>query len=576
VHRPTRLDDLSLIVDELGVGVSRSVIVLIGGTKELKPKLRRQLSIALDRGLAAAASDKGAVILTGGTDAGVISLLGQIAVRRSSVTLIGVAPESKVVFGRTSGGQLLGDQALAEPHHDTFVLTPGQTWGAETEYLFELARLIAQPRQAGIVVLANGGPISRYETKRFLSGGWPVLTLSGTKREADRLASASRKPSYLTDVLRRFPCTYMWDIRAWGDDVPGRDVEVHTVSSPPELLYRKIIWRLTPHSVLKEAWLSYGCFDEAASEAKHKTRMAQYLVFALSFLLVLTSLLAAYYSQGERAIGFIADSRSELHVALVALPIAIVVAQTVADLLVPARAWVVLRQAAELTYGAIMRHRATAATGPGPTGAARRSRPEQPKDPVIEVSPTGQPIPLSAALTQADKLLSEADVSVATLVQTYARPKPLSVAVDEFSALTIATYISTRVDDQLRYYSITARTMKRYQSLTVLVTAFLAAVATGIAVEEGYTIWVPVVVFLASSITVLQQRARWRERIRLMGSASAALRSLRRRVSDGAPADSESHEYGPNRDLSDIVASTEAILEREQMGWSQAVTMGAA
>src|SRR4051794_8867815 len=70
----------------LGLKEARPVIVVIGGADELdeefshNPGLRHRLIALLEQGLIPPALDSNAVILAGGTEAGIIRLVGRVTV----------------------------------------------------------------------------------------------------------------------------------------------------------------------------------------------------------------------------------------------------------------------------------------------------------------------------------------------------------------------------------------------------------------------------------------------------------------------------------------------------------------
>jgi SLOG in TRPM, prokaryote/SMODS and SLOG-associating 2TM effector domain 1 len=79
-------------------------------------------------GLARVVSEERLTLITGGTDAGVFSLLGAGLGDHSPAASVGVAPAGRVTWpGRTDAAP---DAVPLEPHHSHFALVEGEEWGA--------------------------------------------------------------------------------------------------------------------------------------------------------------------------------------------------------------------------------------------------------------------------------------------------------------------------------------------------------------------------------------------------------------------------------------------------------------
>ena len=140
-------------------------------------------------GAVAAVAEAGAVIVTGGTDAGVFHLLGLAlsSAPERPAAVVGVAPAREVAAEAGSGP---GAVALA-PGHDGFVLTPG-TWGDETPVRSRLVSAVAGGRPA-VMLLVGGGAATATELVEHLRQRRAVIVLDGSGRLADQVASAVRR-----------------------------------------------------------------------------------------------------------------------------------------------------------------------------------------------------------------------------------------------------------------------------------------------------------------------------------------------------------------------------------------------
>ena len=77
VARPRRFADLPAAVGELGLDGGRPVLVVVGGASGLDDRGKERLRTLFSRVLVRAARDWDAVVVDGGTDSGVMQMLGQ-------------------------------------------------------------------------------------------------------------------------------------------------------------------------------------------------------------------------------------------------------------------------------------------------------------------------------------------------------------------------------------------------------------------------------------------------------------------------------------------------------------------
>jgi hypothetical protein len=163
-----------------GLPAPAPVLVLVGGAGGLSERHRRVASRLVDDVLIPAAAATGASVVDGGTDSGLMRLIGRAG---SSVPLVGVLVEA----------MLAGDVDV-EVHHTHLVLVPGATWGDESHPLAALAGHLSSGH-ASVTVLVNGGDVSRDDVDASLALGRPVLVADGTGRFADELADQVRAGS---------------------------------------------------------------------------------------------------------------------------------------------------------------------------------------------------------------------------------------------------------------------------------------------------------------------------------------------------------------------------------------------
>jgi len=180
--------DLSTALGKIGLHESRPVLVAIGGASHLSDANLAQLRSLFVEILAPLAEILGLTVVDGGTDAGIMRLMG-LARTETGATfpLIGVAPASKVALP----DEILSfpNRTLLEPHHTHFVLVPGSNWGDESPWLARVASVLAD-RAPSVTVLINGGEIAWKDVSENVKVGRPVIVLVGSGRTADTLALA--------------------------------------------------------------------------------------------------------------------------------------------------------------------------------------------------------------------------------------------------------------------------------------------------------------------------------------------------------------------------------------------------
>jgi hypothetical protein len=181
-----RLEDLPSAIAELGLE-SRPALVVVGGADGLSEQLVLECA-ACAEGLVAAAEATGAAIVDGGTDSGVMRLLGRAHARaEASVPLVGVVVRTLVEL---PGAAAADGAAPPEPNHTHLLLVPGDSWGDEAPWIARVAGAIAGERPS-VTVLINGGEVAWIDAAESVAAGRRVLTVTGTGRTADALAAAA-------------------------------------------------------------------------------------------------------------------------------------------------------------------------------------------------------------------------------------------------------------------------------------------------------------------------------------------------------------------------------------------------
>src|SRR5712691_980123 len=183
----SRQADLPPTLKTLGIAVHRPVLVLVGGAGGMTPDHLAGMAKAMVR-IAPSLDRWGAAVVDGGTDSGVMRVIGQARDSAgTSFPLIGVAAEGTVIIP----GTLPAPDAVAlEPQHTQVILVPGDAWGDESPWLSRVATAIADGRPS-LTLVVNGGQITYDDIEHSLQAGRPAIILAGTGRTADTIAAAA-------------------------------------------------------------------------------------------------------------------------------------------------------------------------------------------------------------------------------------------------------------------------------------------------------------------------------------------------------------------------------------------------
>jgi len=163
----------------------RPVLVLVGGAKSMAEAAARQISPMLKDGLVPLLQRNGAAVIDGGTDSGVMAMIGRARAQvGASFPLIGIAARGTV---HLPGGRPPNRSAPPlEPNHTHFLLVPGDRWGDESPWIGAAASALADGAPSATLVV-GGGKITRLDLELSLRAGRQTLVLAGSGGTADDL-----------------------------------------------------------------------------------------------------------------------------------------------------------------------------------------------------------------------------------------------------------------------------------------------------------------------------------------------------------------------------------------------------
>lgn len=183
------------VIERLSLTIPTAAIFLTGGAGLMSDSDLR-LTEQFITVLAQFAQEQGATVVDGGTESGIMQMMGQArALHSLTFPLIGVAPLSKVEY---PGYLNSAKEADLNPDHTHFVFVDGDNWGDESELILGLTRTLAAHMQPGqkpaLGILINGGSVSRKEV--YLAATkelhLPMIIIEGSGRAADEIATVMK------------------------------------------------------------------------------------------------------------------------------------------------------------------------------------------------------------------------------------------------------------------------------------------------------------------------------------------------------------------------------------------------
>lgn len=192
---------LSEALTELNLESGFPVIVLIGGAIEDQETVITDSAIHT---IAKLAQEMKALVVCGGTDMGVMAVIGQVRSQHGyTFPLVGITLEDLVAWpGGPQNTKFLWwgkERWQLEPHYPYFILVPGSQFGDESAWIDDAAAVFSKGFRS-VTILINGGEISRKDIQLSLERGRPVIALSRTGRLADEISRDFDRNGLITVV----------------------------------------------------------------------------------------------------------------------------------------------------------------------------------------------------------------------------------------------------------------------------------------------------------------------------------------------------------------------------------------
>jgi hypothetical protein len=565
--------DEAEIVRGLSLEKGRPVILLIGGADSFdqeiphESELRNRLLQLFGRGLLRTADAAGAIVIDGGTDAGIIAILGAAARNQPRpLDLLGVAPAGKVSSPDGPAAGVNGRTPL-EPNHTHFVLVDSAAWGGETSTLIDMAQVMADTRPV-VVVVIHGGEVTKDELVRGVRRHWPVIVVAGFGGVADEVARFRDKPTefvhdsriaevvadgrLLTFRATDAPAAFsgMLSLQLGGSDTLQRAVDLrnryaHNARSRRDGFYR-LQWVILALGV---GGTGLALVHEALGDPALAQNIANLFNISADQVHPWLPLQPPTGGSGEWTV-----DRGLLHHIVVLVPLVTSVLLSASIRFNAGAAWVALRSSSEAIKAEVFRYRARAGTYSD-----------------RETTATSRDSKLAGKLDSINRRLMQTQANLTALqdpdsLNSGRSARDATHATkenDDLGFLTPDGYVRNRLEEQHDYYQGKAKeldkTLFHYQALiwgAGLVGSFLAAI--------GYELWIALTTGLAAAFGAYLKYRNVDRTLTGYNQAAAELDNVIlwwSSLSTGERADQVN--------IDRLVDSTENVLAAENSAWLQ-------
>jgi hypothetical protein len=607
------------IIAALQLPAYDEVIVVIGWAdafSKLAEPQQARLAQLCTRGIARAAISSNALVIDGGTESGIMELMGQgVADRGHKTALIGIAPRGAVTFvgdsnppsiRTTNDGQQVNPVNL-DANHTHFVLVPGDDFGAESSMIAAIAKALIQPVQTNVstssatagsqeqraskpkgklvnektalIVLVGGNPQGVTKTDILLAvrRGFPIVVLEGSGGLADQIADKCMKnPSSIFDPQL-------------AEIVEDGNIHVFEATKTVAALEQLIVRELGANDTLQEAWRRFGAYDAKAIELQRYFNRLQPLILGLGvavafFIAARASLPVEYGTDGLAKVpgwlapfGWLADFKQTLawwidhilYVAVLFIPILTAGLVAYAGKFNQGARWVVYRSAAEGIKRAIYIYRTRspqfrAKPGDLPQGMAQGQAEAQ-----LEIT---REMELQRRVQFISSQLMQSDANAAGLPLYEGEIPPQEknpqkqwggLQDDGISILAPARYLELRLDDQIKFFrkrTVTNETEYHKWQVAALIAGGLGTLLAAI----GLQLWVTVTSALATMFVTYLEYRQTRMTIVHYNQTASNLENVRLWWVSLAP-----EEQAEEKNIKQLVEATEEVLAAEMTGWVQ-------
>jgi hypothetical protein len=517
-------------------------------------------------GIGPAAAEKGAIIIDGGRQTGVMAMLGQAAANQPRpAPLIGVAPVGKVTYpGGPAPGSLRGGEPL-DPHHTHFVLTEGDQWGDETKTMANLAAALVRqapetplktngkptaPKDRLVVtVLVNGDTLAKKQLVHSVQQGWPILVIKGSGNLADEIAQLRQsKPAFIPDP----------DLAEIISQGKLHILELERAPTEFKLRFEQLLneqllrHHQTDVTSIEQAWQTFATYDAAAKRQQNVFRRMQFWILTLGVLgtfLALTKQTLENLPAVQTAIPYYAEFDGALYYTILFIPILITMLAAAANEFSAGKKWILLRASAESIKKEIYRYRAKA---------------EIYSD--RETRQLSREVRLAMRINTISDNLIKGETKLAAL-ESYKGSVPPPYGAhpndDGLSFFTPDRYLPLRLVDQYNYYkSRTVRLERQLHQLQWLI--YIIGAAGTLLVALGLELWIALTTALVTAFTTYLEYQQVESRLIRYNRTALNLHQIMM----WWEALSIEEQADP-RNIDKLVGKTEATIHSEHAAWVQ-------
>jgi hypothetical protein len=462
------------IINALNIKPPNAMILIFGGAaNNLEPSSNSYLE-QIFAYIAQLAADIDGLIIDGGTESGVMKLMGQkvAQIQSNPPQILGIAPMGKVTSPEGEVKEIADDTASLEPNHSHFVLIQGNRWGDETDKMFEIIGALPDEPIQTVVILAGGGEISKKEILHSVRHGLPIIVIENTGKLADEIASYKKrqKPSKITDDI------VMKEIASYAA------IKLFPVNRVLYEFKRTLVDSLNHDPLLELAWKNFALYDNHAIRLQDNFNKFQILILSLG---VVATALALSQTQFKPFLDVNPIFNGLLGYVLIVLPITISVMIAASNRFRLGTKWVLLRASAEAIKSEMYHYRTRAHLYRRGSGNDSQESPRQ---------------KFSSRIRYINNQLMKTEVSLHGFKKYEGEipPKMYGAAADDdgYSMLTTDKYIKIRIGDQLSYYQKKIPKLERqlrYLQWTILI---MGGIGTFLA-AAGLQLWVALTIALA-------------------------------------------------------------------------------
>lgn len=530
----------------------KTVIIVIGGANELDDSLKARLKFLCNLGIARLATESETAIIDGGTQAGIMELIGQaVAERGHQSILLGVAPSGAVTYpGRPVDGSH-SESAPLDPNHSHFVLVEGSNWGDETSMMYKLADELGKKIPV-ITILVDGGEIAKHEAWQTVQRRWPLIVIKDSGRTADAIATLwenkntqqrNDASSSLTPELAEI--------------IDKGDIHLFPLNGTIEQFENLLKQLLYQTPLLSHAWELFALFDENAKRQRENFEKLQIWIVGVGVFVTAAVVLQVFLRSNKiLSTGTLADQI--LHGIIVFLPIIVSILIAWASRFTPGTKWVLLRASAEAIKREIYHYRSG-------TGVYNNDAEASPQSSSHRKPRLSSQEYFSEKITGISNQLMQTEMNTLAL-RPYGGPIPPEMygaeeKDDGYSQLTPDRYISIRINDQLSYFrnrtNELSAELARYYWL-IFIAGGLGTLLAALGLE-------PFVALTAALAAAFVSYLEYRQTQYTLVKYNQTLSSLNnvKNLWIAFPEDKRKENFD------ELVNTTEQILETENIGWVQ-------